>query len=462
MFLPVAILCFGWILSICVYECGYAIGIYWGKGNTSARENGYSILHSLQSVGLLPTFLLPLVFLLIAGIPFPSSRWDSDLSNFKGKFWHAIAIGTGSLLSLLFASLLALPFWFHWIASDASSPFVVALACLSCFNFSLAVLNWLPIYPLNGSHLVEPWLPTTIRTLWRNLGWLSLMALLILLKTVPELSWSSLQPGFKISEWLHLPTDLAQKGYDQLHNEPPTQRIVATLILGITYLIIRLLRAPYHLLDVLGFGLLLCHQPEKALACFDQVIQAQPGNYAAWLNRGNALSCLEQYEAAIASYDVAIQLKPDYYSPFLQQGTHQAWLNRGNALQKLQRYQEALVSYEQATALRPKDPVLWYNKGVALHNWGWNGALVRLTEALTAYNQAIHLKPDYYQAWFNQGVILSQVGQWKEALTAFDNALKINPRFAPAWLNRGIVLSALERSQEAEESFERAKQLLAR
>lgn len=462
MFLPVAIFYFGWILSICVYECGYAIGIYWGKSNTSARENGYSFLNSLQSVGLLSTFLLPLVFLLIAGIPFPGSRLNSDLSSAKGQLWQAIAIGTGSLLSLLFASLLALPFWFHWIASDASSPFVVALACLICFNFSLAVLNWLPIYPLNGSHLIEPWLPSTIRTLWRNVGWLSLIALLILLKVIPDLGWSFVQPGLKMTQWLHLPTDLARKGYDELQSEPPIARIVITLMLVISYCIIRLLRSPHHLLDILGFGLLLCRQPARALACFDRVIKSQPGNYAAWLNRGNALSYLEQYEAAIASYDAAIQLKPDYYSPFLQQGTHQAWLNRGNALQKLQRYQEALVSYDRATALRPKDPVLWYNKGVALNNWGWNGALARLTEALTAYNQAIHLKPDYYQAWFNQGVILSQVGRWKEALTAFDTALKINPRFAPAWLNRGIVLNALERSQEAEESFERAKQLLAR
>ena len=44
---------------------------------------------------------------------------------------------------------------------------------------------------------------------------------------------------------------------------------------------------------------------------FDKVIQLKPDLAGAYINRGMALTELEQLEAAVASYDQAIELQPD-------------------------------------------------------------------------------------------------------------------------------------------------------
>lgn len=90
----------------------------------------------------------------------------------------------------------------------------------------------------------------------------------------------------------------------------------------------------------------------------------------------------KEYEAAFASYDQAVQLEPD---------DDAAWYNRGIALDELGRYEEAVASYDRALQLKPDNDAAWYNKACCY-------ALQGNTElAIENLQKAIQLSPDKYR-----------------------------------------------------------------
>lgn len=71
--LPVAIfVCLGWIISVCLHEFGHAIVAYWG-GDTSVKDKGYLTLNPLKYTDINLSLTLPLIFLLMGGIPLPGA-----------------------------------------------------------------------------------------------------------------------------------------------------------------------------------------------------------------------------------------------------------------------------------------------------------------------------------------------------------------------------------------------------
>jgi tetratricopeptide (TPR) repeat protein len=77
---------------------------------------------------------------------------------------------------------------------------------------------------------------------------------------------------------------------------------------------------------------------------YAEVAAKFPGDYAAFLDWGDASLFGGKPEAALAHYDKAIALNP---------ADHRGWYFRGNALAKLGRKKDALESYVQALARRP-------------------------------------------------------------------------------------------------------------
>lgn len=459
MFLPVAILSIGWIVSISVHEFGHAVIAYWG-GDTSVKEKGYLACNPTKFANPLLSLVVPIVLLLVVGIPLSGQANYINYQQLRGRGWHSAVAAAGPASNLMLALMLALPFRLQWISSATHPMLWSVVACLIVLNLCLAMLNLLPIPPLDGYGVIEPWLPPVVQSRFRGLRRLGLWVLVGLLWSNYQIYWMFMQPSLEAARWMNVPLLPLVGHYCRLDPEILTFSLLAALLLMGACWMIRVICCPVVLLDLVGFGWLLARQPCQALACFERVLQTQPTSYTSWLNRGNALSQLHRYEEAIAAYEQAIHLKPRYYNPLFRQGTHQAWLNRGNALYNLKRYQEALASYNQAIQLQPQNPLLWYNKGVALSHWGWQeNALARLSEALTAYAQAIHLKPNYYQAWYNRGIILSQLGNHEAALTAFETVLKLQPTFAPAWLNQGLLLTDLQRSHQALHAFKQLIQL---
>ncbi len=88
---------------------------------------------------------------------------------------------------------------------------------------------------------------------------------------------------------------------------------------------------------------------DAALACYDRVLQLQPGQAQAWYHRGNALLYgYRQPETAVSSYQRAIEFDGQFSL---------SWRNQGNALIELRRYSEAIACYDQAIRLSPNDEI---------------------------------------------------------------------------------------------------------
>ena len=108
---------------------------------------------------------------------------------------------------------------------------------------------------------------------------------------------------------------------------------------------------------------------------WDHVLRHDPGNWVAWTNRGWVQS---DPAAAIADYTAAIEANPGFYP---------AWYDRGEARHTLGDYAGAAADFSRALALAPRDPKAWNNRGWARE------ALGDLAGAAADYRRALTVAP---------------------------------------------------------------------
>lgn len=372
---PVAIfVCFGWLLSVCLHEFGHAIVAYWG-GDTSVKEKGYLTLNPLKYTDLNLSLVLPLIFLLMGGIALPGAAVYIDHRRLRNRWWESAVSAAGPGASILVALVLAIPFQLdlatesNWIWS--------ALAFLIVLDISVVILNLLPIPPLDGYGIIEPWLPAQTKTQLRNFSKYGVIVLFILLWYVQPLNQALWQATFRICTFLGVPLELAFKGQQSFTT---SSGIVLLGAVGIA-LIVRRLINPKNFWYEKANNLLRAKQYGKAIASYDKALKLQPNFAEAWDNRGRAFANLGQYEEAIASYDKALQLQSD---------SSDIWTNRGIALSCLQRHEEAIKSCNQAIALNPNSPYAFYTKAC------YYAEQSQVNLAIDNLQQAIKLEPDTF------------------------------------------------------------------
>lgn len=160
----------------------------------------------------------------------------------------------------------------------------------------------------------------------------------------------------------------------------------------------------------------------KAIGYFDRLVELQPGNAIAYVDRANCLSDVGRLQKAVADFERAIELQP---------GNAAAHGNCASVLYQMRRLGRALERADAAIALRPN----WYHphftRANALKDMG------RDAEALASYDRAIELFPEYSLAWCNRGLVLQELGRPEEALASFTRAIEINPHLYHAYTNRG-------------------------
>jgi tetratricopeptide (TPR) repeat protein len=94
-----------------------------------------------------------------------------------------------------------------------------------------------------------------------------------------------------------------------------------------------------------GQAFLDSREPDKALACFEEVIRNEPRHAEALVKKGTALEQLKRPEEAIDCYDQAIAAN---------QTMTVAYLHKGAVYNQLERFSEALECYEQALRTQQK------------------------------------------------------------------------------------------------------------
>lgn len=172
---------------------------------------------------------------------------------------------------------------------------------------------------------------------------------------------------------------------------------------------------------------------DEALACYEQVIAAQPSDAEAWNNLGNAR--LEQGDAEGASEALrkAVALRP---------GVATIHVNLGRALAAASHYQDSLLAFDEAVRLEPKNAVAVAELGKALNRVGHS------KDALRALSDAARLDPRNPDIFVAIGLTFAMLGEADRAEEAYRMALHVDPRYGPAYTNLAVLLEQGNRAGE--------------
>jgi Zn-dependent protease len=158
----------GWVMSVTLHEFGHGIVAYWG-GDYTIREKGGLTLNPLQYVDPMMSIILPIVFLLMGGIPLPGGATYIRHDLLRSKHWDSAVSAAGPAMNLIIYGLLAfaiLPST-GWIdpskeAYDWTTPqkFVAAMCFLQLLS---VILNLIPVPTLDGFGIIAPYLDPNLR-----------------------------------------------------------------------------------------------------------------------------------------------------------------------------------------------------------------------------------------------------------------------------------------------------------
>lgn len=199
LFIPVL------LFSIVVHEVAHA----WQarrEGDDTADEQGRITLNPLVHLDLLGSFVVPALLYAGGGVIFGWARpVPVNPSRFRshpgGDIRVALAgivanLGVASLIFALGGPLLAALSPFDGLQQVAWSMLTTGLF----LNLVLAFFNLLPIPPLDGSHVVEQFLPERWAASYRRFGQVGLLVLMAVAFALPGTLTRLLAPA----EWVML------------------------------------------------------------------------------------------------------------------------------------------------------------------------------------------------------------------------------------------------------------------
>ncbi len=159
----------GWILTVTLHEFAHGLVGYLG-GDYTIRERGGLTLNPLQYVDPLMSIILPIVFLLMGGIPLPGGATYIRNDLLRRPWWRSLVSAAGPAMNLLIFLLLAIPLQpkMGWIDYDnvsvkqwtSAQLFVATMCYLQLFA---AVLNLIPVPSLDGFGIISPFLPEDLQ-----------------------------------------------------------------------------------------------------------------------------------------------------------------------------------------------------------------------------------------------------------------------------------------------------------
>lgn len=466
----------GWIGSVCVHEFGHALVAYWG-GDVSVKDKGYLTLNPLKYTNIQLSFVLPLIFLLFGGIPLPGAAVYINIAALRNRLWQSAVSAGGPLATLIFS--LGLGLGLRWLLQSQGGiqlDFLeetqdaqilaqellrtywphYALSFLVVLEMAALVLNLLPIPPLDGYGILEPWLPRSWQMALGRFGQYGFLLVFAAFWVVPDFGrvfWG----GVMALSQLILNQDpiLMATTFEVAYF--PFQRGAKVLLVGVILgaVILNQVRksqpsAPTPPPRPRAYQRPRPETPAKLqqhLALLDQAI-AQGGSplSAAQLlgDRGLVLAQLGQGDAALEA--LAESLNQDPQQPKLWHEQGRIWAEKGEG-------PRAIAAWQEAIRQDPEFCPAWYDLGkayLALEDWA---------EALAHFQSLGELLPQWGMVWFYQGAIRGQLHQWPEALACYDRALALSPHQAIIWLHQGIALLRLGKPQSALVAWDQALEL---
>lgn len=159
------------MLSLTVHEFAHAWSA-WRLGDDTAAMQGRLTLNPVPHIDPIGTLLLPLLgvpFGWAKPVPVNPARFRRDVNMSTGMMITALA-GPASNLLLAIASAVSYGLTLRWAPHtlEANPGLQQFLFTAMVMNIGLAIFNMLPIPPLDGSRVVENFVPYRMRGLWEQ------------------------------------------------------------------------------------------------------------------------------------------------------------------------------------------------------------------------------------------------------------------------------------------------------
>ncbi len=155
------------MFSIILHEVAHGYSAYM-LGDPTAKNEGRLTLNPVPHVDMLGTIIIPAALVIMStGFIF---GWAKPVPynpyNLRGKFGETIVAAAGPLTNIGIAIMFALAFRLTvgMVPEAVSGLFVVAVFV----NLFLAILNLLPVPPLDGAKVFSALLPTKHRLMLEN------------------------------------------------------------------------------------------------------------------------------------------------------------------------------------------------------------------------------------------------------------------------------------------------------
>jgi Zn-dependent protease len=157
----------GWLVSLCLHEFAHALVAH-RSGDGSVAAKGYLRLDPRKYGHWVMTLLLPLLILLIGGLPLPGGAVLIEHHRLRNRFREALVSAAGPAVNVVAAlGLLTLISAFGPAAifdvTEPQAAFWAALTFLAYLQIAAAILNLLPVPGLDGWGVIEPYLPESTR-----------------------------------------------------------------------------------------------------------------------------------------------------------------------------------------------------------------------------------------------------------------------------------------------------------
>ena len=201
----------GWAVSLCLHEFGHAAVAY-RAGDYSVRSKGYLTLDIRRYTDVGLSFVLPIVILLVGGIPLPGGAVWINHAAIRSRGAQSLVSLAGPATNLLLGAALT--------AAVALVPMPIGLAvglsCLAFIQVIAFVLNIVPIPGLDGFGVLEPFLSLPARRLAAKVRPWAPLVLFLLIIGVPGVSAVFFQAGGAVFAAVGGDTELAFFGYSEL------------------------------------------------------------------------------------------------------------------------------------------------------------------------------------------------------------------------------------------------------